>query len=201
MRLGDPAPDAANFNFQVLVTMSNVLHLVNPSRLPLFAFSWLELASHRLLLPRLLSAPHQAVRDATAYRWGEAPTLLWGPLVASHFLRHPACSVRVCSLIRPVTLLALCVWSCTPPPSRCPWRCCFSFPVCVWSYNPSSPSLSPLPPLPLALFAGLALRPSPGGGLATLPVRLVAVMRSCTWGHAKCVGRGEPTVCTTPTSV
>ena len=65
MRLGDTAPDAANFNFQVLVTMSNVLHLVNPSRLPLFAFSWLELASHRLLLPRLLSAPHQAVRDAT----------------------------------------------------------------------------------------------------------------------------------------
>ncbi len=145
MRLGDTAPDAANFSFQVLVTMSNVLHLVNPSRLPLFAFSWLELASHRLLLPRLLSAPHQAVRDATAYRWGEAPTLLWGPLVASHFLRHPACSVRVCSLIQPVTLLALCVVLHLLPP-RVALGVVASHFQCARGH--ATPPLPPSPPSP-----------------------------------------------------
>jgi CCR4-NOT transcription complex subunit 1 len=36
-----------------------VLHAIKPSRLPLFAFSWLELASHRFLMPKLLSAPNQ----------------------------------------------------------------------------------------------------------------------------------------------
>jgi hypothetical protein len=62
MRLSDVTPEAINFNTQVLATMSNVLHLISPSRLPLFAFSWLELMSHRLLLPKLLALPAQQVQ-------------------------------------------------------------------------------------------------------------------------------------------
>lgn len=47
------------FNAQVLATFANVFHLVQPVRAPGFAFSWLELVSHRLFMPPLLSVPGQ----------------------------------------------------------------------------------------------------------------------------------------------
>ena len=51
--------EAAGFNAQVLATFANVLHLVQPARVPGFAFAWLELVSHRHFLPALLSVAGQ----------------------------------------------------------------------------------------------------------------------------------------------
>lgn len=51
--------DASAFNSQVLAALANVLHAVRPERVPGFAFAWLELAAHRLLLPPLLAVPGQ----------------------------------------------------------------------------------------------------------------------------------------------
>ena len=60
LRLHETSPEAASFNFQILHNFVTVLHAIKPSRLPLFAFSWLELASHRFLMPKLLAAPGQS---------------------------------------------------------------------------------------------------------------------------------------------
>jgi len=56
----DPAVlEVQNFNATVLATFANVLHHVNPTRVPGFAFPWLELVSHRALTPELLSVSGQ----------------------------------------------------------------------------------------------------------------------------------------------
>jgi hypothetical protein len=44
---------------QVLAAFASVLYAVRPERVPGFAFAWLELASHRLLLPPLLQVSGQ----------------------------------------------------------------------------------------------------------------------------------------------
>lgn len=41
---------------QVLMSFSSALHAVNPCSVPGFAFAWLELVSHRTLMPNLLLA-------------------------------------------------------------------------------------------------------------------------------------------------
>lgn len=55
------APDAALdvINLQVLGHFSNILHTLQPCRVPGFAFAWLELISHRMLMPKLLMAKAQ----------------------------------------------------------------------------------------------------------------------------------------------
>jgi hypothetical protein len=57
----DPAAlqEIKNFNAQVLATFANMLHITNPSRVPGFAFAWLELLSHRALTPELLAVSMQ----------------------------------------------------------------------------------------------------------------------------------------------
>jgi len=51
--------ETITFNAQVLATFANVFHLAQPSRVPGFAYAWLELISHRQFLPPLLSVPGQ----------------------------------------------------------------------------------------------------------------------------------------------
>lgn len=41
-------------NFQVLSTFANVLHILQPLRVPAWSFAWLELVSHRCFMPKLL---------------------------------------------------------------------------------------------------------------------------------------------------
>lgn len=48
-----------SINFPVLTAFANALHALQPARLPGFAFAWLELASHRMLMPKLLSSKGQ----------------------------------------------------------------------------------------------------------------------------------------------
>mmetsp|Transcript_11818 Transcript_11818/g.28865 ORF Transcript_11818/g.28865 Transcript_11818/m.28865 type:complete len:543 (+) Transcript_11818:3-1631(+) len=54
--LNAPDPVLDSINFQVLTAFANALHALQPARLPAFAFAWLELASHRMLMPKLLLA-------------------------------------------------------------------------------------------------------------------------------------------------
>jgi CCR4-NOT transcription complex subunit 1 len=53
----DPALDV--INLQVLGHFSNILNTLQPCRVPGFAFAWLELISHRMLMPKLLMAKAQ----------------------------------------------------------------------------------------------------------------------------------------------
>eukprot|EP00656_Telonema_subtile_P027860 TRINITY_DN3003_c0_g7_i1.p1 TRINITY_DN3003_c0_g7~~TRINITY_DN3003_c0_g7_i1.p1 ORF type:complete len:2243 (-),score=499.30 TRINITY_DN3003_c0_g7_i1:111-6839(-) len=53
----DPALDV--INLQVLGHFSSTLHSLQPCRVPGFAFGWLELISHRMLMPKLLMAKAQ----------------------------------------------------------------------------------------------------------------------------------------------
>jgi len=46
-------------NLQLLGSFSNALHMLRPCRVPGFAFAWLELISHRMLMPKLLMAKSQ----------------------------------------------------------------------------------------------------------------------------------------------
>jgi CCR4-NOT transcription complex subunit 1 len=50
----DPVVDASNL--QVLGAFANAFHALQPSSVPAFAFSWLELVSHRSFMPTLLLA-------------------------------------------------------------------------------------------------------------------------------------------------
>jgi CCR4-NOT transcription complex subunit 1 len=54
-----PQKHALSPAFQVLATFASVLYAVRPERVPGFAFAWLELVSHRLLLPPLLQVSSQ----------------------------------------------------------------------------------------------------------------------------------------------
>eukprot|EP00928_Gymnodinium_smaydae_P097823 TRINITY_DN894_c1_g2_i1.p1 TRINITY_DN894_c1_g2~~TRINITY_DN894_c1_g2_i1.p1 ORF type:complete len:2458 (+),score=390.25 TRINITY_DN894_c1_g2_i1:119-7492(+) len=51
-----PDPSFEQFHVQLLSAFANALHQCSPLRVPSFAFSWLELASHRLFVPKLLKA-------------------------------------------------------------------------------------------------------------------------------------------------
>lgn len=53
------AAEATSFNSQVLAAFAAVFYAVRPERVPGFAFAWLELVSHRLLLPPLLQISNQ----------------------------------------------------------------------------------------------------------------------------------------------
>jgi CCR4-NOT transcription complex subunit 1 len=44
---------------RVLTAIGNTLHAVQPSRVPQFAFAWVELISHRSFMPLLLDSPNQ----------------------------------------------------------------------------------------------------------------------------------------------
>jgi len=46
-------------NLQVIAAFASALHVIQPSAAPAFAFSWLELISHRMFLPTLLLARQQ----------------------------------------------------------------------------------------------------------------------------------------------
>ncbi|KAK2975818.1 hypothetical protein RJ640_022835, partial [Escallonia rubra] len=52
------APDSIldGAHFQVLVAFANAFHSLQPLRVPAFSFAWLELVSHRNLMPKLLTA-------------------------------------------------------------------------------------------------------------------------------------------------
>ena len=53
----DPALDS--INWQILVAFSNMLMMLNPTRVPAFAFGWLELVSHKMMMPKLLLSKQQ----------------------------------------------------------------------------------------------------------------------------------------------
>ncbi|KAM7434782.1 CCR4-NOT transcription complex subunit 1 [Porites harrisoni] len=60
VELNQPEPILEAINFQVLQTFSTVFHALRPSRAPGFAYAWLELISHRLLMSKLLlNTPQQ----------------------------------------------------------------------------------------------------------------------------------------------
>ncbi|KAJ3143084.1 hypothetical protein HK101_003252, partial [Irineochytrium annulatum] len=46
-------------SFQILSAISNTLHTLQPSFLPGFTFSWVQLISHRFFMPKLLQAENQ----------------------------------------------------------------------------------------------------------------------------------------------
>lgn len=49
--------EATSASLDILLSLSNFFHVIQPLRCPGFAFAWLELISHRLFLPHLLSHP------------------------------------------------------------------------------------------------------------------------------------------------
>lgn len=53
----DPVLDTTNFS--VLAAFANAFYLLRPAAVPGFAFSWLELISHRVFMPTLLNAKQQ----------------------------------------------------------------------------------------------------------------------------------------------
>ncbi|XP_071698546.1 uncharacterized protein [Rutidosis leptorrhynchoides] len=53
----DPVFEGANF--QVLTTLANSFHALQPLKVPAFSFAWLELVSHRSFMPKLLSGNGQ----------------------------------------------------------------------------------------------------------------------------------------------
>ena len=55
---GDAA-SAETFTNALLLSLSNTLYLLQPSRLPGFAFAWLELVSHRTFMPKFLATKSQ----------------------------------------------------------------------------------------------------------------------------------------------
>lgn len=60
----------------VLQAFVNVYHIVRPTKAPGFAFSWLELISHRIFIVRMLQMPQQNI-DAQIYKpWNMYSTLL-----------------------------------------------------------------------------------------------------------------------------
>lgn len=60
VELNQPEPILEAINFQVLQTFSTVFHALRPSRASGFAYAWLELISHRLLMSKLLlNTPQQ----------------------------------------------------------------------------------------------------------------------------------------------
>eukprot|EP00928_Gymnodinium_smaydae_P011184 TRINITY_DN14154_c1_g3_i1.p1 TRINITY_DN14154_c1_g3~~TRINITY_DN14154_c1_g3_i1.p1 ORF type:complete len:2535 (+),score=382.87 TRINITY_DN14154_c1_g3_i1:627-7607(+) len=54
-----PDPNFEQVHLQLLGAVANALHMCSPLRVPCFAFHWLELASHRLFVPKLLKARGQ----------------------------------------------------------------------------------------------------------------------------------------------
>ncbi|KAG1691673.1 CCR4-NOT transcription complex subunit 1 [Nymphon striatum] len=52
--LNSPEQILDNINFSVLTAFCNTLHILRPSKLPGFAFAWLEIVSHRVVLGRML---------------------------------------------------------------------------------------------------------------------------------------------------
>ncbi|KAL6569340.1 hypothetical protein OROMI_013854 [Orobanche minor] len=46
-------------NFQVLTTLANSFHAIQPLKVPGFSFAWLELVSHRSFMPKLLTSNAQ----------------------------------------------------------------------------------------------------------------------------------------------
>ena len=53
---GDSQNPSSN---DILTVFSNTFHALSPLRLPGFAFSWLELISHRMFMPKLLLTKNQ----------------------------------------------------------------------------------------------------------------------------------------------
>jgi len=52
--LNAPDKNLDQVNFKILVALADTFHTITPSRIPTFAFSWLELVSHRMFMPKLL---------------------------------------------------------------------------------------------------------------------------------------------------
>eukprot|EP00760_Papus_ankaliazontas_P009892 PhM_4_TR14152/c0_g1_i1/m.51542/K12604/CNOT1, NOT1; CCR4-NOT transcription complex subunit 1 len=50
-----PTDDGSHTVNEILTLFANTLNAINPSRLPGFAFGWLELISHRIFMPKLLN--------------------------------------------------------------------------------------------------------------------------------------------------
>lgn len=57
--LNAPDPVLDKLNVQFLASFANILHVLQPSRVPQFAFAWLDLMAHRSLMPKLLLAKQQ----------------------------------------------------------------------------------------------------------------------------------------------
>ncbi|RKO82945.1 hypothetical protein BDK51DRAFT_15960, partial [Blyttiomyces helicus] len=57
---------------QILSAVSNTFHTLQPSFLPGFTFSWLQLMSHRFFMPKLLLAENQKVNHAGDFSSGVA---------------------------------------------------------------------------------------------------------------------------------
>lgn len=53
--LTGPDPAVDGFNFQVLASLANAFHMLQPLKVPGFSFAWLELVSHRSFMPKLLT--------------------------------------------------------------------------------------------------------------------------------------------------
>jgi len=49
----------------MLLTMANCFHSIQPQRVPVFTFSWIELISHRYLMPPLLTQAQPEMRQQT----------------------------------------------------------------------------------------------------------------------------------------
>mmetsp|Transcript_118346 Transcript_118346/g.204768 ORF Transcript_118346/g.204768 Transcript_118346/m.204768 type:complete len:456 (-) Transcript_118346:104-1471(-) len=59
MDVSAPDPALEQSNFQLLSAFCNTFHTCNPTRVPNFAFAWLELISNRMFMPKLLMVKGQ----------------------------------------------------------------------------------------------------------------------------------------------
>ncbi|XP_072169675.1 CCR4-NOT transcription complex subunit 1-like [Diadema setosum] len=55
LELNAPEQILEAINFQVMSAFCNALHVLRPSKAPGFVYAWLELISHRIFIPRMLS--------------------------------------------------------------------------------------------------------------------------------------------------
>lgn len=59
LELSAPEPVLEAIGFHVLMAFCNTLHVLQPCKAPAFAYSWLELISHRVFLGRVLALTPQ----------------------------------------------------------------------------------------------------------------------------------------------
>ncbi|CAM1310304.1 CNOT1 (predicted), partial [Pycnogonum litorale] len=97
LELNAPEPILETINFQVLTAFCNTLHILRPTRAPGFAYAWLELVSHRVLIGRML---HLTPNQKTLFQaWG-----MFAQLMIDLF-KFLAPFLRNAELPKPIALL------------------------------------------------------------------------------------------------
>lgn len=128
LELSAPEPVLEAIGFHVLMAFCNTLHVLQPCKAPAFAYSWLELISHRVFLGRVLAlTPQQKA-------WGMFAQLLndlfkfLAPFLRNVDLEKP---IQLLYKVDPRVFSALlaCLTATSSRRARCGccWCCCTIF--------------------------------------------------------------------------